>query len=104
MMFVETKLPNEWVWDEYPTGERLELLLNLYNAWLEIKYIGELLHDFDEYYMCDPITWRICPINSNMPIEEVKDWLDAVIKEELKFARNDLKESNLKESNLKKSN
>ena len=76
---------------------------------VDFPYVGKqeyswLNHDFDEYYMCDPNTWRICPMSSNMSIEEAKGWLDAVINEELKFARNDLKESNLKESNLKKSN
>ena len=47
IMTLETKLPDDWIWGDEPSGERLELLLKYYNRWLEIKHIGVKLHDFD---------------------------------------------------------
>ena len=78
-MTLETKLPDDWIWGDEPSGERLE-----------IKHIGVKLHDFDEYYMCAPTEWQYSPCEPDMPIEEVKGWLEGV-DEALKSARNDLK-------------
>ena len=90
IMTLETKLPDNWIWGDEPSGERLELLLKYYNMWLEIKHIGVKLHDFDEYYICAPTEWQYSPCHPDMPIEEVKGWLEGV-DEALKSARNDLK-------------
>ena len=42
-------LPDEWIWDSQPTGKRLEILLQHYNVWLEIQFISNKLHDYDEF-------------------------------------------------------
>jgi len=87
IVFKEVTLPEEWIWDNQPTGERLKLLLQHYNMWLEIQYVGEKIHNLDEYYMCNPNTWDMSPCDPQMSLEDIKGWLPTHVLQE---AREDL--------------